>query len=114
MNVDNAHNGNTQAKEINGSFGLVFLEFVLIGVSIWFYSNSWILGIIVPTIIICIAITKNASKAIPPLAAIAWMRAGYLIGNYFGTIETGMVIGLLFIPISYWLHSRAIEVFYDL
>jgi len=105
---------NTQSKQNEGAFTLVMLEIIMFAIAVGVFNSSWIWGGATFFLAMLLMSTAHASKAVPPLAAIAWGYIGYVIGGFFGSTNAAAMMGLLFAAISYGLHLQALEHFIDL
>lgn len=114
MGVRDIRAGNTQSRQNEGAFALVMLEIMMVAIAVGVFNNSWIWGGATFFLAMLLMSTAHASKAVPPLAAIAWGYIGYAIGGFFGSTNAAAMIGLLFAAISYGLHLQALEHFTDL
>ncbi|UXX83504.1 hypothetical protein [Roseovarius pelagicus] len=99
----------TQAKQNEGALALVFIEFTMISVFVGVFNSSWVWGGLTFFVSLLLLCTEHASKAIPPLATIAWGYFGFTIANYFGGTSAGIVVGLIIAAMAYGLHMQAIE-----
>ena len=90
------------------------LELMMFAIAVGVFNGSWIWGAVTFFLAILLMSTAHASKALPPLAAIAWGYIGYAIGGFFGSTTAAAVIGLFLAAVSYGLHLQARQHIADL